>query len=244
MWEYILLGALQGIFEWIPVSSEGVVALFSRFLVKDFNSVDLAIFLHSGTLLALLVYFYKDWKDLIMIKDKEFFKFFIIVTLVSGALGYFVYQFSRSAVVGSGLLLLTGFGLILTSFLQKKKMELKINKSASAFLVGMLQGLSALPGFSRSGSTIFGLSLTEKDPVLILKQSYLISAPVVLASSLYLFLKNPTLASQGWIALVFSFLFGLLFLKIMLDWAKKIDFSALTLIFGLLCLLGAGIFYL
>ena len=244
MWEYVLLGALQGIFEWIPVSSEGVVALFSSFLVKDFNSVDLAIFLHLGTLLALLAYFYKDWKDLILIKDKEFLKFFLIVTFVSGALGYFVYQFSRTAVVGSGLLLLTGIGLLLTSLMQKKKMELRIGKSASAVLVGLLQGLSALPGFSRSGSTIFGLSLTEKDPALILKQSYLLSAPVVLGSSSYLFLKNPALASQGWIALVFSFVFGLLSLNLLLAWAKKIDFSLFALIFGLLCLLGAGLFYL
>jgi len=76
MWEYILLGALQGIFEWIPVSSEGVVALFANFLAKDFNSVDLAIFLHFGTLLALFVYFFNDWKDLILIKNKEFYKFF------------------------------------------------------------------------------------------------------------------------------------------------------------------------
>ncbi|MFA5232672.1 MAG: undecaprenyl-diphosphate phosphatase [Candidatus Paceibacterota bacterium] len=244
MWEYILLGALQGIFEWIPVSSEGVVALFSRFLVKDFNSVDLAIFLHLGTLLSLLVYFYKDWKDLILIKDKEFFKFFLIVTFVSGGLGYFVYRFSSAVILGSGLLFLTGVGLLLTSFLQKKKMELKIGKAASGVLIGLLQGLSALPGFSRSGSTIFGFSLTEKDPALILKQSYLVSGPIVLGSSLYLFLKNPALVSQGWIALFFSFLFGLLSLKVLLNWAKKIDFSLFTLIFGLLCLVGAGLFCL
>ncbi|MDD3170431.1 MAG: undecaprenyl-diphosphate phosphatase [Candidatus Pacebacteria bacterium] len=244
MWEYILLGALQGIFEWIPVSSEGVVALSSRFLAKDFNSVDLAIFLHLGTLLSLLVYFYKDWKDLILIKDKEFFKFFLIVTFVSGGLGYFVYRFSSAVILGSGLLFLTGVGLLLTSFLQKKKMELKIGKAASGVLVGLLQGLSALPGFSRSGSTIFGFSLTEKDPALILKQSYLVSGPIVLGSSLYLFLKNPALVSQGWIALVFSFLFGLLSLKVLLNWAKKIDFSLFTLIFGLLCLVGAGLFCL
>ena len=242
MWEYVLSGALQGIFEWIPISSEGVVALFANFLTKDFNSVDLAIFLHLGTLLALFVYFFNDWKELILIKDKEFFKFFCVVTLISGGLGYFVYQFASNMAVGSGLLMLTGFCLLLTSFLQKKKIEVKMSKNSSAVLVGILQGLSALPGFSRSGSTIFGLSLTEKDPVLILKQSYLISAPVVLGSSGYLFLKNPVLFSQGWIGLIFSFFFGLIFLRILMSWAKKIDFSLFTLIFGLLCLAGACFF--
>jgi undecaprenyl-diphosphatase len=81
MWEYVLLGFLQGVFEWIPISSEGVVALFSSFLVKDFNSVDLALFLHLGTVLAVLVYFWRDWIDLITFKDKELLRFFIIVSL-------------------------------------------------------------------------------------------------------------------------------------------------------------------
>ena len=239
MWDFILLGIIQGIFEWIPVSSEGVVALVSRFLVKDLNSLDLALFLHLGTMFAVLVYFFKDWIDLILIKDKEFFRFFVIVTIISGTIGYFVYQISSSIVMGSGLLFLMGLGLLFTSYMQKKEIKMKINKNVSGIIIGILQGLSAIPGVSRSGSTIFGLSLTETDPSLILKQSYLISAPVVLGSSLYLFIKNPVLVSQSWIAVIFSFIFGLLFLRIILSWAKKINFSLFTFIFGIICLVGA-----
>ncbi len=239
MWEYILLGIIQGIFEWIPISSEGVLTLASSFLVKDLNALDLAIFLHLGTLLAVLVYFYKDWIDLILIKDKEFFKFFIIVTIFSGSIGYIFYQISGSIIMGSGLLFLMGIGLLFTSFVQGNKINIGINKTYSAIIVGILQGLSAIPGVSRSGSTIFGLSLSEKDPETILKQSYLISVPVVLGSSLYLFIKNPSLISQGWIALLFSFVFGFISLKIILSWAKKINFSMFTLVFGIICLIGA-----
>lgn len=241
MWEYILLGIVQGIFEWIPVSSEGVLALVSKFLVEDLNPLDLAIFLHLGTMLAVLVYFYKDWIDLILTKDKDFFKFFVIVTIISGAIGYVFYQISGNIIMGSGLLFLMGIGLLFTSFVQGNKINIGINKKYSAIIVGVLQGLSAIPGVSRSGSTIFGLSFFEKDPEIILKQSYLISVPVVLGSSLYLFIKNPTLASQGWIALLFSFVFGLISLKFILDWAKKINFSMFTLVFGIICLIGAMI---
>ena len=239
MWEYILLGFIQGIFEWIPVSSEGVVALFSSFLVKNFNSVDLALFLHLGTLFAVIVYFWKDWIDLISFKDKDFLRFFIIVTIVSGGLGFFVYKLAREISIGSGLLALMGLGLLLTSWFQKKNIKLKINKDVSSVLVGLLQGLSAIPGVSRSGSTVFGLSLTESDPSLILKKSYLISVPVVAGSSLYLYLQNPAIASFSWPAVVSSFVFGLLSLKILLDISKKINFSVFTLAFGILCLIGA-----
>ena len=238
MWDYVLLGIIQGVFEWIPISSEGVVAMVSQFLIKDLNSLDLAIFLHLGTLLAVLVYFKKEWIDLILIKDKDFFKFFIIVTIISGGIGYFIYQAAGSMIMGSGLLFLMGLGLLFTSFMQRKNINIRINKNYSAIIVGILQGLSAIPGVSRSGSTIFGLSLKEKDPEIILKQSYLISVPVVMGSSLYLFIKNPVLISQGWIALIFSFIFGIISLKIVLNWARKINFSFFTFIFGIICLIG------
>ncbi len=239
MWEYILLGFLQGIFEWIPVSSEGIVAIFSQYLVKDFNSVDLALFLHLGTVLAVLVYFWKDWINLVMFKDKDFLRFFIIVTFISGTLGFFVYKMARDVSMGSGLLVLMGLGLILTSWFQKNNIKLKINKDVSSIIVGLLQALSAIPGVSRSGSTVFGLSLTENDPTEILKKSYIISVPVVIGSSLYLYVKNPVMASSSWIAVVFSFIFGIISLKLLLDFSKKVNFSKFTLIFGILCLLGA-----
>ncbi|MFZ3054754.1 MAG: undecaprenyl-diphosphate phosphatase [Minisyncoccales bacterium] len=239
MWEYVLLGLLQGVFEWIPVSSEGVVALFSSFLVKDFNSVDLALFLHLGTLLAVIVYFWKDWIDLIKFKDKDFLRFFIIVTVISGGIGFFVYKFAENVTMGSGLLALMGLGLLLTSWFQKKNIKLNINKDLSSAIVGLLQALSAIPGVSRSGSTIFALSLTEDNPSEILKKSYLISLPVVLGSSLYLYIKNPAMAVVSWPALIASFVFGLLSLKLLLDFSKKVNFSKFTFIFGLLCLIGA-----
>ncbi|MDD5098163.1 MAG: undecaprenyl-diphosphate phosphatase, partial [Candidatus Pacebacteria bacterium] len=239
MWEYALLGTLQGIFEWIPVSSEGVVALVSQGMIKSLNSVDLAIFLHLGTLLALFVYFLKDWKDLLLLKDKEFVKFFIIVTIISGAIGFGMYKMAKEFSVGWALLMLTGLGLLLTSFFQSKQIKWKISNNLSAIIVGVLQGLSAIPGVSRSGSTIFGLSLSESNPKEILRKSYLISAPVVMGSSLYLYLDNPSIVNQSWVGLIFSFIFGLIFLKMLLTFADKINFSKFTLIFGLLCILGS-----
>jgi len=245
MFEYIILGILQGIFEWLPVSSEGIVALFSNYFIKDLDAVDVAIFLHLGTLFAVLIYFWKDWIELISFKNIDLLKFLIITTIISGGLGFLLYDFAKEVVMGGGLLILMGIGLLLTSFFQKKKIDLNLNKKYAPYLVGILQGISAIPGVSRSGSTIFGLALFEKDPYKILKISYILSAPIVLASSAYLYLKNPDIVTQGGgIALIFSFVFGILTLKILLNFAQKINFSLFTFIFGILCILSAIISYL
>lgn len=245
MFEYIILGILQGIFEWIPVSSEGIVALFSNYFIKDLNVVDVAIFLHLGTFFSVLIYFWKDWLDLLKLKDVKFLKFFILTTIISGGIGFLLYDLSKEIVMGGGLLLLMGFGLLLTSFFQKRKINFNLDKKYGPFLIGILQGVSVVPGVSRSGSTIFGLSFFEKDPLKILKISYLLSAPIVIASSGYLYLKNPDiLFDGGWVALIFAFIFGILTLKILFDLTKKINFSLFTLIFGILCILSGIIEYL
>jgi undecaprenyl-diphosphatase len=239
MLNYFILGAIQGIFEWIPVSSEGVVALMSQFLVKEFNPIDLALFLHFGTLLAVLVYFRKDWKEVITLKNKKLLKFLIIATIFSLIIGYPFYKLIHNVAVGSTLLVIMGMGLLLTAYFQRKKKKLEIGPDKLAALAGFFQGLAVIPGLSRSGATIFSLSLGKSDPAEILKLSYMMSAPAVLASSGYLFLENPILASQTWPALIFSFLVGFLSLHFLITLANKINFFKFALIFGLLCLFGA-----
>jgi undecaprenyl-diphosphatase len=245
MWEYIIAGILQGIFEWLPVSSEGVVALFTNFSLPQLNSVDFALFLHLGTMLAVIIYFWKDLRDLILLKDKDFVRFYIIVTIISGSLGFFVYKFAGYFVFGPALLFLMGCGLFLTSWFQRKKIKMKANNIIAAATVGLLQAITPIPGVSRSGATIFGLSLFEDDPAKILKTSYLISIPVVSGANAYLYLKTPAMfTANSAIALIFSFVFGILTLGTLMKIGKKINFSKFTFIFGCLCFLGVIIYFL
>ncbi len=239
MLNYIFLGIIQGIFEWIPISSEGITALASRFLTKGFNPVDLALFLHLGTFFAVLIYFRKYWREILTFKNPKLLYFLIISTVVSLIIGYPVYKMIKSVVVGNSLLIVMGFGLLLTAYFHKAEKTFEIGFKQLAIISGFLQGLAVIPGLSRSGSTIFSLSLAGLKPDKILKISYLMSAPVVLASSCYLILENPNLVFKAWPALIFSFLAGILTLHFLINLAKKIDFFKFALIFSLICFCGA-----
>jgi len=110
-----------------------------------------------------------------------------------------------------------------------------------AIITGILQGLAIIPGLSRSGATIFGLSLGKTSPSEILKISYMMSAPVVLALSAFLFWNNPDFITEGWPALLFSFFVGLFSLKIIFRIANRVNFFKFAIIFALFCFLGGVI---
>jgi len=215
------------------------VVLVSQFFIKQVNPVEFALFLHLGTLLAVLIYFFKDWKNLLFLKDLKLLRFLIIATLVSAIVGFLLYSLVINIVVGAGLLFLTGFGLLITAYFHKKKKHLEIKEDWLAVIVGLLQGLAVIPGVSRSGATIFGLSVKKDNPKEILTISYLMSAPVVLGSGLLVYFKNPKPLLEAWPALLVSFFVGLISLKILLRISQKINFFKFALIFSLLCFIGA-----
>lgn len=239
-----LLGIIQGIFEWLPISSEGVVALVSNFLVEEINPIEMALGLHLGTLIAVLIYFRRDWTQVLTLNNKKLLRFLAVATFVSLIVGYPVYKLITNAAVGSTLLLMTGLGLLVTAYFHKQRTKLKLSSDNLALIVGFLQGLAVVPGFSRSASTIFGLSLSKSAPQEILKVSYMMSAPVVLASSGYVFINNPSLAAHQGIGLGFSFLVGLVSLSFLLRFAQRINFYKFALFFALLCFLGAVVSFI
>lgn len=240
MFIYAILGIIQGIFEWIPISSEGVTALFSEFFIEGQNPIDIALFLHLGTVFAVLIYFRKDWIEVLTFKNIKLLRFLIISTFISLIIGFPFYKLVRDMAVGNSLLLIMGFGLLLTAYFHKKEKSFEIGFNKLAVVVGIMQGLAVIPGLSRSASTIFGLSLKKMPPSEILKISYMMSLPVVLTSNLYLFLKNPVLISGSWVALIFSFVVGFLSLGLVIKLVQKIDFFKFALIFSLICFLGAA----
>jgi len=241
MLEYAILGIVQGIFEWLPISSEGVVAVISQFLIKNFQPLEMALFAHLGTFFAVLIYFRKEWFNVLTLKNKILFRFLAIAVIISGIVGFLLYDAIKDMAIGNGLLLVTGLGLLFTAYCHKARKMSEIGLNKLAIVSGILQGLAVIPGLSRSGATIFALSLGKFNPGEILKISYMMSAPAVLAMVVFLSFQNSVLISEGWPVLLFSFLVGFLTLSFLLKIATKINFFKFALIFAIICFLGAGL---
>lgn len=256
MLEAIISGAIQGIVEWLPVSSEGLLVLIK---VNFFGGKGLDIvlkevlFLHLGTFLAALVYFRKEVIALLKAcfnykasnnETRQIFKFVIITTIISGLLGFLflkIFTGLETQLEITAKIITLGIGLLLliTGWLQirarRKKGVKQVNdiKNADSVLLGFLQGLAVLPGLSRSGLTVSGLLLRKFDDVTALKLSFLMSLPIVLLGNIVLNLDKFAFSGYSMIELLFSFVFGIITIDLLLRFARKINFGWFVLIFGL-----------
>jgi len=242
MLEFIILGIIQGVLEWLPVSSEGFLVIFGSLMSLP-NPIDLALYLHLGTMFAVLVYFRSRVVDMIKKPDKQTF-FVGKATVVSLAVAFPIYlglkwvSESIAYNAGSVFLGLTGLGLIATGFLIRKTLS---GKRASftdkdALYAGFLQGLAVIPGLSRSGVTMFALLSRGYKQDKALETSFLMSVPVVLAAQAVLALNNFGFRIEYLVALLVSFVFGLISIHLLLDLAKKLNFSWFCWLFGVLSL--------
>jgi len=256
MFEQIVLGAIQGIFEWLPVSSEGIIVLIEKNFFNSEASLEIiikhALFLHFGTFLAALIYFHKDVLKLIKAlfnfksansKTQETLKFLIITSLIGGFFGFILMKVFAgmeeqlelstkiiTLIIGL-LLLITGWLQIRTKKIKTK--EIKRIKNKDSILLGFVQALAALPGLSRSGLTVSALLLRKFNSTSALKLSFLMSLPMVLGGNIILNLNNFTFSLELMLGLLFSFIFGLLTISLLLKIARKINFGWFVLIFGI-----------
>lgn len=219
----IILGIIQGLTEFLPVSSSGHLALLQNY----FGEIDLSfdVMLHLATLLAVVCYFFKD----IILLIKGFFSFkwanedfriciyLIIASIPAGLFGFLFNDFISSTfsnlfVIGVGFFISAMF-LLTASFANPKK-ELSLGNT---FIIGLSQALAIFPGISRSGSTVSTAVLLGIKREKAIRFSFLLSIPAILGAS---FLELGSLGSINLsiiLGFVFAFLSGLfaifLFLK-------------------------------
>lgn len=264
MFEQIILGMVQGIAEWLPISSEGMIVLVKTHFFQGTDRftdiIKLALFLHLGTFCAAFVYFFKDVIVLIrglfnfskQTEETQKLTFFLILTtLISGVLGLCLIKTVEHLTLSVGsigqiLTALVGGLLLITGYLELKAhkgghrdtTQLKISDS---IILGIVQGCAALPGLSRSGLTVSTLLLRRFTKTSALKLSFLMSLPIVLAGNIVLNLNEFTISKEGLIGLGCSFIFGLLTIHILLKLAEKFNFGLFVIGFGVLTLLAAFI---
>lgn len=188
----IILGIVQGITEWLPISSSGHLVIFQQFMGL---SVPLLfdIFLHVGTLFVILLVF---WKDILLILKALFnldFKsyhgklllFIILGTIPTGLIGYIFHDiltgfFQNLTVVGVALLVTGGLLFFSERFERKRYLN-----AFDSVLIGIVQGIAIIPGISRSGSTISVGLLRGVDRELAAKFSFLLSVPAIIGAAVF-----------------------------------------------------------
>ena len=233
MIEIFILSFVQGVAEFIPVSSSSHLILISNLLDFENQSLSIDVSLHIGSLLAVLTYFYKDIISFIENKIL-FFKIFIssLPVMIIGFLLVktgIIYQIRDIKIIAWTTLI---FGLLLY-FSDKFKLEKNLEKNfsyKSAIFIGLFQILSLVPGVSRSGIAITAARLLNFKRVDAAKISFLLSIPILSAVSFF-GLKNLILSENIYIAKVniisifLSFLFSLITIKYFLRYIVKFNLN-------------------
>jgi len=244
----MILGIIQGLLEWLPVSSQGMLTLIMTLLGEAPSvALDYAIFLHAGTMLAALVYYRNEF--LAMIKEGTLLKFTLVTTLITGLIGGVLYLTLRniSESIGTGVIAVIGAALIITGLLQlNKKKGLKREPGKyDALITGVAQAFSIIPGISRSGTTTSTLLFRGFNGATALKLSFILSVPVVLIAQLGLgLLESPAMSWQGVYGLMTSFIVGLITIKGLTIIAQKINFGKFCIAMGLITLIPAILYLL
>ena len=244
----IAAGFLQGLLEWLPVSSEGnmVILLTQMFGYGVEETLNTSIFLHIGTGIAALVYFKEPVLSILLMRtpeDKDMFYRLLVMTGLTGLIGFPIFMFLNvSASIGEALLALTGIALILTGLLQRQASKSSKDGSELSWpltiLLGVAQGLSIIPGLSRSGLTTSIMLFKNFDGEDAFRVSFLMSIPASFAAALGLMLVNgfqPD-AYSGLAALVAA-LVGYLTIGRLLALARDMSFWKICVGLGALSIL-------
>lgn len=192
IWEAILLGLIQGLTEFLPVSSSGHLVIFQDLLGLNETGITLEVMLHFGTLLSVIWVFRRDFLNLLSFRKDNQQKHLLLmlaigvtVTAIIGLVfsSYINLLFKSTLLVGF-MLLLTGGIIKLLAILPPGLIKITEMKVQDAFWVGLLQGLAVLPGISRSGSTIMAARWRGLDRETAISYSFMLAAPVILGATL------------------------------------------------------------
>ncbi|MBR6722434.1 undecaprenyl-diphosphate phosphatase [bacterium] len=268
----ILMGIVQGLSEFLPISSSAHLVFTSNFY-KVFKDIPISehstqevffdIMLHLGTLIAVLIFFRKDvWEICVALfvamKNRDFSSklaklglYIIAGTMITIVLALPIEKVANHlvfhpAIVG-GLLIITGGVLFFSEYLSKKRVEKSDGVGLKqALLIGVAQGLAVLPGFSRSGWTIATGLFLGLDRETSARYSFLLSIPIILGASMVYPLIKIDLAealTYNWIAIIVGTLVSAIVGYLCIKYFMKFISKFSLNIFGYYCVI-MGVFTL
>ena len=196
----IMLGAIQGIAEFLPISSSGHLAVAEYFLGHTEVPIIFDILLHLATLGAVCIVFYKQIGRLLAVlgrfiirkhteadaQDLRLIAALLISTAITGVIGIVLKDFvqAKNPLFIALCFIITGIVLFVSGRLQSKK-NMAVPSVVQAVIIGAAQGIGVLPGISRSGSTIAAALLTGLNRERAGEYSFLLSIPAILAAFIF-----------------------------------------------------------
>jgi undecaprenyl-diphosphatase len=256
-----VIGILQGLTEFIPISSSAHLELAPWIFGWEegglIGSLAFDVFLHLGTLVALLVYFARDWVRYIRAwwasvrergigadPDRRIAWLLVVATIPAAVIGFALEDVIAEVFHGdsdearlaiAGFLVVGGALLYLADRLGRRTTELEGLSAPTALTVGFSQALALLPGISRSGATIttgLALGLTREAAA---RFSFLLAAPITLGAGLYGSRHLLAEPHQGieWLAIVVGFaaaaISGMLAIGFLLSWLRRRSFAVFSI---------------
>ena len=260
----IILGIVQGLTEFLPISSSGHLNVFPWIFKWEPLSEGMDVALHIGTLLALVIFFFKDWVNLVKAgykqavkkeksTDGKLFWYLVIATIPAGILSLILDKIS-DMIVGDNInfqmaiiaVTLIVMGIILYVVDKKSKSETKYENISlkQSVLIGASQAIAAAcPGVSRSGITRTVARALKVDRQSAAKFSFMLAMPITLAAVIF-DLAHFQFSLSLILGILASFLVGMFVIKFLLDYLKKGSFKVFAIyriIFGIIIL---GIYFL
>lgn len=255
-WDVIILGIIQGLTEFLPISSSGHLVVSQHILGIDVPGVSLEIWLHFGTFVAVLVYYCKRLIEM----SKALFGFGenreenlrLLLAIIVGTIPAVIIGLSLKSTIesafgspafASAMLIVTGFILLASGMARDKKMPINIPRGLA---IGIAQALAILPGISRSGSTITCAMLLGIKPSKAAEFSFLLAIPAIGGAFLLDLISSDMEVFSGSdmglyiLGALVSFVFGLLSIHYLL----KLIASGKFFIFGFYCLVVGIISYI
>lgn len=248
----LILSIVEGLTEFLPISSTGHLILTSKLLgivttnfTETFNIV-----IQLGAILAVVVLYTKKFLNVKTIKK------LIVAFIPTGIVGMLLYPIIKGFLLGSSWVTLNalfwgGIALIIIEMIIKKskskEQESKLEDISykQAFLIGCFQCLSIIPGMSRAAATIIGGLTVKLNRSVATEFSFLLAVPTMIAASGYdLYKSREFIAQGGYLTLIvgttLSFIFAMIAIKFLIGYVKKHDFKA----FGIYRIILAVLFYI
>jgi len=240
----IILGIMQGIFEWLPISSQGQSMLYmiQWLRISPDDALSYSIYLHMGTMSAALIKFRHELIGMMQNIESKMTQIVMISTFFTAISGIPLYLLFRESFTGGReATLLIGVLLIATGILLRFKgsgsREVKDMRHRDMIVLGLAQGFSILPGISRSGTTLTVLLMRGLKQEDALNVSFIVSIPAVLGA----IVMDHSIIDLPWTAaatmLISSLVVGYLTMDILIKFAKRTNFSGFCLILGAITLL-------